>query len=116
MSASSNTSLFVIEALRKYDAQIFATTSSKRHVNRIDELGAKTFALQPRVSSSTVRKTMGQAEGFDAVIDPFSDLNLNLAVELLRPLGVYIMCGFYDQHPQMIGANGALGRRTLSIV
>ena len=101
-SASSNTSLFVLQALKRYKVSTFASTSSKRHLARINKLGVKHAFLVQRGSVSgswsAIDDFCKQAEGFDAVIDPFYDLNLRHAARFIRPFGTYVTCGYQQQH------------------
>jgi len=104
-AAHSNTSLFVLEALRRRGVEVFATASSRRHATSLTKLGVKKLFLLPRNGSENdyeVIKTFSDHHGgFDAVIDPFFDLHLLRLVGHIRPSGKYITCGVYRQHTAM---------------
>src|SRR4029079_10217354 len=50
-----------------------------------------------------LRGVLERAGGFPFVIDPFSDLHLARALEVMAFGGRYITCGFYDQYLRLIG-------------
>jgi NADPH:quinone reductase-like Zn-dependent oxidoreductase len=102
MSARSNTSLFCISALRRHGVSVYAVTSSRLNHEQLSELGAKEVIYSPSIPGSTPlsARLIELAEsigGFDCVIDPFFDLNLNQSVRLLAKSGRYATCGLWDQ-------------------
>lgn len=110
-AAGSNTSLFLIGALRARDAEVYVTTSTERFVPRLEALGVAGvlrvdrgehgFRKDDRVTAFA--RDLG---GFDHVADPFYDLHLEKAVELLKPFGKYITCGLAGQNPNSKRAAG----------
>jgi NADPH:quinone reductase-like Zn-dependent oxidoreductase len=94
-SASSNTSLFLIAALRARGAQVLATTGAGP---------AARARIPARVAArEDLYDLAGEVGGFHHVLDPFYDLHLGAAVDVLRPFGKYITCGFYGQNPTLAG-------------
>jgi NADPH:quinone reductase-like Zn-dependent oxidoreductase len=102
-SARSNTSLFVINALRKHQANVFATTSAMDYKQALQDLGVKEVIEAARDSatgmmSGQLRDLVLTLGGFDCVIDPFFDLHLDKLIHCLAPYGRYITCGLHDQY------------------
>lgn len=100
-SARSNTSLFVINALKKSGAQIYAATTSKWCRDRLKSLGVKEvfcpdWGNEGFSPQSEILSTARRLGGFDYVVDPFFDVHLAGAVHLMAPGGVYITCGLLN--------------------
>lgn len=101
-SGRSNTSLFVISAL-KHKENLYVLTSSSADRERFLEMGVrnvisidynnKAFFTNPE----ELRAVMQTAGGFDVVIDPFIDIHLKHLVPVMRFGAVYISCGIYQQ-------------------
>ena len=100
-SATSNTSLFAIEALRGRTVTLYATTTSARHADRLRARGAReVFVVDAGRSFAThdaLQATARAIGGFTAVIDPFFDVHLLKLLPLLRNGARYVSCGFHDQ-------------------
>jgi NADPH:quinone reductase-like Zn-dependent oxidoreductase len=102
-AARSHTSMFAINGLRKYKANVYALTTSRGYEEKFARLGVKDvlqvdsqlkyLAEDPRVLE--VALTIG---GFDHVIDPFYDVYLPKVVYVMAPGGKYISCGFWSQY------------------
>jgi NADPH:quinone reductase-like Zn-dependent oxidoreductase len=110
-SATSNTSLFVLGALRARGVRAYATTTSERGAERLRALGVERVAIVGRRRDAF----QGDAElgalardvgGFDHVFDPFFDLHLARAVELLEPFGSYVTCGCAGQTAHAASVSG----------
>jgi NADPH:quinone reductase-like Zn-dependent oxidoreductase len=120
-SATSNTSLFLIAALRRRGATVFATTTSDRFhpaikamgVERVHAIGSHPDRF-PHVNE--VLREAFRLDGFTAVLDPFFDLHLELAVEMLKPFGQYITCGMAGQSPHLAAEVGKLELDPIAIV
>ena len=102
-AGGSNTSLFVAHALRRLPVDITVATTSRSHVKKLRALGVDNVLLVDRgrpsfINHRSVRRLLAERGGFDAVVDPFFDLYLGPAVEVLRAYGRYITCGLYRQH------------------
>ena len=103
---TSNTSLFLIRALGDLARAAWVITGSAHQVSRLRALGvadvlhidrsAASFAEHPVVAD--VVRTHG---GFDVVCDPYLDVNLVAATEVMRPGGRYLSCGVADQHSHL---------------
>jgi len=111
-AARSNTSLFVLNALRQYPVNITMTTTSTGYEQQIKAMGAKeVIQIDPTLDSlarnealSAIAMQMGRFQG---VVDPFYDLHLDKVTDLMAPGGKYITCGLHEQHPDMIGQTSA---------
>jgi NADPH:quinone reductase-like Zn-dependent oxidoreductase len=102
-AGGSNTSLFAIHALRRLPVHITVATTSRSHGEKLRALGVDDVLLVERgrpsfINRRPVRRLLAKRGGFDAVIDPFFDLYLAPAVNVLRVGGRYITCGLYHQH------------------
>lgn len=105
-AGSSNTSLFAIHALRRLPVHINVATTSRSHLKKLRALGVDDVLLVERgrpsfINHRAVRRLVAKRGGFDAVIDPFFDLHLAPALQVLRHGGRYITCGLYDQHTHL---------------
>lgn len=107
-AAKSNTSLFVINALQKYEVNIYATTTSNLFVEKLKALGVKEVIVIEKkpnalLENQAIRKIFKETGGFDCVFDPFFDIYLGQAVQLMNSDAKYITCGLYDQYLSLIG-------------
>ncbi len=101
-AARSNTSLFIINALRKLNVEVYATTTSTGldafyrdlGVRHLIHAGAGTGSF---LEYEAVRQVMKETGGFDAVIDPFYDVNLGRVIDVIAANGKYITCGNSNQ-------------------
>lgn len=103
-SATSNTALLVISALRRRGARIFASTSSTRFDDRLTGLGVERIVRVEGKRASfreneEVARLAEELDGFAAVVDPFFDLHVERAVQVLAPFGRYVTCGLAGQNP-----------------
>jgi NADPH:quinone reductase-like Zn-dependent oxidoreductase len=97
-SAASNTSHFLIHALRGRGAEVTASTSSERFHARLETLGVSRVLTADRL--------LAEGGEFHHVLDPFFDLHLARAVTLLRPFGKYITCGLAAQNAELAQQRG----------
>ena len=106
-AARSNTSLFVLQALRHQGVEVYATTRATTGGDTLRAMGVREIiTLDPASVSSGGRIVSEVAEaigGFDAVIDPFFDLHFGRVVYLLAQGGRYVTCGLHDQTSHIIG-------------
>lgn len=107
-AAKSNTSLFTINALKNYEVDVYATTTSMQFEAELKELGVKELILIDSNFESwrehdMIQKIVDQKGGFDCVVDPFFDLHLGKVVEVMNFGGRYITCGLYDQYSHLTG-------------
>jgi NADPH:quinone reductase-like Zn-dependent oxidoreductase len=103
MAARSNTSLFVINALRNQMVNTYAMTTSVGYEDQLHALGVKEVLHIDRKRSSLsgyaqIAETVRSIRGFSYVIDPFYDINLPSAVTVLAAGGKYISCGLLHQY------------------
>jgi len=97
-AAKSNVSLFVLNALRKSDVNIFATSTSLSFETRLKELGVAELIKinhlpDGSIDQLSLREAASRIGPFDAVIDPFYDVHFGSTLGLLAPGGKYITCG-----------------------
>lgn len=112
-SARSNTSLFVIAALRARAVRIHAATRSAADDERLRALGVSELVrsvpgpggLPNFANAPACKRVLKEEGGYAAVIDPFVDLHLQAAVEVLGYFGKYISCGMADQHTGRTGGS-----------
>jgi NADPH:quinone reductase-like Zn-dependent oxidoreductase len=116
-AARSNTSLFVINALRRRGARVYATTTSVAAAGRLKELGVREVFVVGRSGGESLRRDVrvravaDEAGGFAAVVDPFFDLHLDRVLDVMAPGGRYITCGLHAQHRDLL--EGDAGPREL---
>ena len=101
-SASSNTSLFLIGALRNTGAIIHASTTTRHADEKLRSAGAHHIVhvggeLGTFRDGRTIGDYAATLGGFDHIFDPFFDLHLERAVSILAPFGSYITCGLAGQ-------------------
>ncbi len=106
-AAKSNTSLFVINALQKYDVNIYAITTSNFFVEELKAAGVKEVIVLDKKPNSLlenryIHQIFKKTGGFDCVFDPFFDIYLAQAVDLMKDNAKYITCGFYNQYSDLI--------------
>lgn len=102
-AAKSNTSLFAINALRKYNVNLYATSTSMQFERELKEMGVKELILlkpgresfDPQARLQAVVEEVGR---FDFVIDPFFDVHLGEVTKVMVPGGTYITCGLGEQN------------------
>jgi NADPH:quinone reductase-like Zn-dependent oxidoreductase len=101
-SAASNTSLAILNALRGRGVDVYAATSSEQAVPRLLALGARDVVVVGRgragfADDRALGEVLRAAGGADYVLDPFFDLHIARALELLNPFGKYVTCGLAAQ-------------------
>ena len=98
----SSTSLFAIAALRQHHVTVSVTTSAIDDHDALRRLGAVNIIHLPRQGRAAEPDPLAAAAagvgGFDYVIDPFFDLHVRRAVEVMNPFGSYITCGLAVQN------------------
>jgi NADPH:quinone reductase-like Zn-dependent oxidoreductase len=107
-AARSNTSLFAIQALRREPVDVYALTTSERHREELLALGVKQVLcidreLEELSHDPHVLAAARACQGFNAVIDPFSDLFLPRSLEVLAFFARYTTCGIYNQYLDLVG-------------
>lgn len=103
-SATANTSLFAIAALRQHDVTIYATTTSRDFDHRLREagvdhivhVGGEAGSFRESAALGELAREIGW---FQCVVDPYYDLHMEKAVTLLGPYGRYTSCGLVSQTP-----------------
>lgn len=106
-AAKSNTSLFAINALRKHNVNVYATSTSDRFASEVKRMGVKELVvIDPECENFAMHPVLGplaaRLGGFNFVIDPYFDLHLSRSIDVMAIGAKYITCGFYDQFLEMI--------------
>lgn len=96
MSATSNTSQFLLAALKARGIAAWACSSSAVHCTDEESSGIHHVRGGPEAANNLL-KTAVEVGGFDAVLDPFLDLNARVAMPTLKPGGRYVSCGMLKQ-------------------
>jgi NADPH:quinone reductase-like Zn-dependent oxidoreductase len=109
-AARSNTSLFAIQALRREPVDVYALTTSDRHRAEIEALGVKgLFRIDPDIEELSqdpgVLAAARACQGFNAVIDPYSDLFLPRSLDVLAFFARYTTCGIFNQYLDLTGGS-----------
>jgi NADPH:quinone reductase-like Zn-dependent oxidoreductase len=92
-SGSSNTSLFMINAAKNSDANVYVTSTNNSHKNSFMDMGIKNFIPYSQFTDKSLNIK------FDAVVDPFFDISLMNVLPFMNHHSRYITCGVYYQHP-----------------
>jgi NADPH:quinone reductase-like Zn-dependent oxidoreductase len=104
-SAKSNTSLFVLNALKKYkNVSVYAISSNDSHHEKIKALGVKDLVIiDPKQMKFSENHQLAEImvrnnKPFNKVIDPFFDLHLGKVISVMEHFGKYVSCGKYNQY------------------
>lgn len=111
-AAKSNTSLFAINALKAQGMNVYATTTSPQHADKVKQLGIKElFVIDPDLDSfikhEHIRDVVIETGGFDGIIDPFFDIHLPKVLDVMGPGAKYVTCGLHEQYQKLIGQTTA---------
>lgn len=105
-AGSSNTSLFLIAALRHKGVRIVVLTTNSNHVEQLLERGAHRVVVIERnqlLQSNEAFNVMVQEEKkFNIVFDPYSDIYAGQLMGYIAMHGRYITCGVYNQYASYI--------------
>lgn len=93
LSATSNTSLFALMALKGKYKNIYAVSTRSEYYDKLYELGVKEC-----ISTKELKELSKRINGFDAVIDPFFDIHLPQLPEIMNDMGRYVTCGLCNQY------------------
>jgi NADPH:quinone reductase-like Zn-dependent oxidoreductase len=107
-SAKSNTSLFAINALKKYPVKVYTTSTSRRFEEELKQMGVRQLVqIDPQqatfIENDTLKQIATKIGGFDGIIDPFFDLHLGKALTIMGSGARYVTCGRHDQYSRFIG-------------
>lgn len=94
-SARSSTSLTIIRTLQALNVRIIAVSSSQWSKEEIRRFGDTSGVEFLTTEASKQRIPSGAC---DAIFDPFADINFPNFAPKLRKGGVYMTCGFKNQH------------------
>ncbi len=105
-SATSNTSLFAINALKKFNVEVYAVTTRDTFENRLLDMGVRdVFVVKPETPliehPKIIQNIKSSQRPFSAVIDPFFDIYFEKVVDVMGMGARYTTCGLYHQHLKM---------------
>ena len=111
-AAKSNTSLFAINALKAQGINVYATTTSPQHADKVKQLGIKELFvvdsdLDSFIKHEHIRDVVIEIGGFDGIIDPFFDIHLPKVLDVMAPGAKYVTCGLHEQYQTLIGQTTA---------
>ena len=120
-AAKSNTSLFAINALKAQNLNVYATTTSAQHADKLKQLGIKELfivdsSLDNFIKHEQIRDVVVETGGFDGVIDPFFDIHLAKVLDVMAPGAKYVTCGLHDQYQKIIGQTTSYPQVSLKTV
>lgn len=120
-AAKSNTSLFAINALKAQNLNVYATTTSAQHADKLKQLGIKELfivdsSLDNFIKHEQIRDVVVETGGFDGVIDPFFDIHLAKVLDVMGPGAKYVTCGLHDQYQKIIGQTTSYPQVSLKTV
>lgn len=99
-AATSNTSLSVIERLKKSGVNVFSLSSKAEKCEKaLCDMGVKKVMSLPDLLEKGDLNTFFIKTKFDAIFDPFFDLYFEKLMPFINFGGRYVFCGFYNQHP-----------------
>src|SRR5262249_29634759 len=96
-AAKSNTSLFAIQALRKYGANVYALSTSHQNADKFHSLGVQELIVFEPQGGSELASLAKKIGGFDIVIDPFYDIYFPVVFDSLAYGARYVSCGVLAQ-------------------
>ena len=111
-AARSNTSLFTIHALQRYGAAVYATTTSDRNADALQQMGLNALIrIDPHedrlFANGRFEAVMDETGGFDGVVDPFWDAHLDKVVDVMAYGGRYVTCGLQAQYHRLLNRDAA---------
>jgi NADPH:quinone reductase-like Zn-dependent oxidoreductase len=121
-AARSNTSLFIIEALRRLKVRLYALTTSGRFSDALKERGANEVIVMNPVQPFLDHPALADVAkngGIQFVFDPYFDLHFSQALDVMGMGAKYVTCGIQNQSSDLTGrhavSNGRTGREFLNI-
>jgi|ERR1041385_1438557 NADPH:quinone reductase-like Zn-dependent oxidoreductase len=96
-AASSNTSLFALQALKKSGANVHAVTTNCNTQSKLHDLNIQQVIIVKDGDFTEAIRTARSLGGFDVVIDPFADIYLPQLARTMAFFGRYVTCGVADQ-------------------
>lgn len=106
-AATSNTSLFAIHALRSCGVNIYAVTSTPDAAESLRSLGVEQVIYLTASDFLDVARVARAIGGFDAVIDPFSDVYIPKLIGVMGFFARYVTCGVAEQGYTGISPTGS---------
>ena len=104
-AGSSNTSLFVINALIKTHKNLYVLTGKESSKLKLKDMGIENVLLvdplRPFHEQKDILEVINSGVRFNVIFDPFFDLYFPHLVTLMAPLSRYVFCGLQYQHALM---------------
>lgn len=111
-AAKSNTSLFVINALKHRGVNVYATSTSRKFEDKLLAMGVKQLIqIDPTLDDWSqipeLLQLYQKTGGIHCIVDPFFDLHIGRLLPILcrGEGGRYVTCGLYDQYSNYTGKN-----------
>lgn len=111
-AAKSNTSLFVIQALRHHNVNVYVTSTSPRFQDELLAMGVQQLIqIDPHLADWSdlpeLKQLYQETGGIHCLVDPFFDLHLGRLLPMLKrgEGGRYVTCGLYEQYSQYTEQN-----------
>lgn len=105
-AGSSNTSLFLIAALRHKGIRMVVLTTNNNHVERLLKKGAHRVVVIERnqllQNNEAFNAMLQEEKKFDVVFDSYSDIYAGQLMGYIAVNGRYITCGVYNQYSNFL--------------
>jgi NADPH:quinone reductase-like Zn-dependent oxidoreductase len=101
MSATSNTSMFILSKLKSLGVNCYAVTSGQHTQKLLKEFDIKEVVQRDEFYENNLLDLAKSIGGFDVVFDPFIDINAKIGLKTTKPNGRYVTCGLYAQSNQV---------------
>lgn len=92
-SGSSSTSLAILNILKNMDINIYVTSTNESYIDDFLARGAKGFIPHSNWNNKSINVK------FDAIVDPFFDINMKKVLPYMSDGSRFVTCGYYSQHP-----------------
>jgi NADPH:quinone reductase-like Zn-dependent oxidoreductase len=109
-AAKSNTSMFVINALKHRGVNVYATSTSRKFEDKLLAMGVKQLiqiapTLEDWSQIPELLQLYQETGGIHCIVDPFFDLHIGRLLPILRrgEGGRYVTCGLYEQYSTYTG-------------
>ena len=93
-AATSNTSLFAIQLLSRMEINLVALTSKVGVADQLRSLGvSRVVEISSPSDLTPLKKCSRELGGFNAILDPFSDVYMHRLASLMTFFARYVTCG-----------------------
>jgi NADPH:quinone reductase-like Zn-dependent oxidoreductase len=115
-SATSNTALAVLQALRGCGGQVIATTTSAAHADALSRWADEVVVRERHDDWSRIAELALRIGGFTVALDPFADSQMAPILSVLSVYGRYASCGLAVQSPDLSSIAPAFEELWLSMI